>query len=173
MRNAEGNVLFPIILVGDKKEIALGEQLTAALSKSSNVLHITGCRIFNKFGKQSDFVIAEVDDNCSFSIDCGVVILKESAKNISVSAQVPIISPSNTNSENISCGTSKSDTFSLSSYFDKCASVSLQKPLLCGSRYIEPREIPLRLSAQYDKYVLMCAVAVLLLSGRDIDSLNF
>lgn len=168
--------MFPIILVGDRKEIALGQQLTAALSKSGNVLHVTGCRIFSKSGKADDYVIAEADLSCNITLSKGVVVLKESAKDTDITGlgSVPIISPSNNNPSYITCGTGDSDTFSLSSYFDGCASVSLQKTLVCpiNSEIIEPREIPVRLCAQYDRYVLLCAVAVLLLSGNDIDTLQ-
>ncbi len=153
--------MFPIIIVGNSKEIAFTQQLTAALSKIGNVLHISECRIFYKSGKIHDFVIVETEGNQEVTVNGGAKVFKKSDRIIISSKD-----------EDISCGMSAHDAISISSYFEDRASVSLQKPIKGQIGIIEPMEIPIRLGTKYDKYVLMCLVAILLLSGVDVDTLN-
>ena len=153
--------MFPIIIVGNSKEIAFSQQLTAALSKIGNVLHVSECRIFHKAGKEEDFVIVETEGSKEIAVNCGVKIFKE-----------PNVIIIESKAEEISCGMSAHDTISISSYFEDRASVSLQKPIKGKNGTIEPKEVPIRLGTKYDKYVLMCLVAILLLSGIDFDTLN-
>ena len=66
----------------------------------------------------------------------------------------------------VTCGMAVTDTLTFSSLTGESAVVCLQRtiPILDGG-CAEPAEAPLTLSQPYDAYVLMCAVAVTLLSG--------
>lgn len=67
----------------------------------------------------------------------------------------------------VTCGLSPKDTITLSSIGEDSAVINLQRGITClDGSVAEPQEIPVSLCAMPDRFVLMSAAAVFLLSGN-------
>ena len=67
----------------------------------------------------------------------------------------------------ITCGLFRQDSITLSSSTPESAVISLQRSITShGGDICEPQEIPVKLSREADKYLLMAAAAIFLLTGN-------
>ena len=174
--------MINLIVLGNSDGSSLANAIYQILRPSFQVAYIREGGKVSGCAESPDFLLLECDrihtgngahsiilckprfaipfDRCAVSEDGAVGVLQTENRNAAEMMSrwgIPAVS----------CGMSVTDTVTLSSIDADSAMVCLQRniPTLDGGS-IEPFEIPLRLSRPIDRYALMCAVSLLLISGN-------
>lgn len=176
-----------IILFGNQKEIGLQKFLIEHLIQRYELTAINGSSLLSS-GRSSDILLLETDSlRCVNSQNC-LIILKNKAnlgalRNIQGHVNVLVNSGNPRQVEAvarlglpaITCGMSHKDTLTFSSIGAERSVISLQRPVdLGGGNIREPLELPIRHTAPFEQYPLLCLAAVcIFLDGSEEMKLVF
>lgn len=187
--------MLPLVLLGSLSDRRVGQVLKDLFSQQASFLHICGSKL-DLSSTTPDFLIYETDTLEHMPVDNGMLICKETPRQPGVSLchvegmacfqnMIGILSSEDTvgaqlfqqmKLTTITCGLSGKDSLTLSSITSDSAVICLQRTIrsLSGQE-IDPGEIPVSLSRPVDRYSLLVAVAVALLSQRQelLDQLHF
>ena len=187
--------MVPLVLLGSLTDRRVGQALKDLVSNRLRFLHICGSKL-DLSGTAPDFLIYETDTLEHLPVDTGILICKETLRQPGVSLchvewpacyqnMIGILSSEDTAGAQlfqqmelttITCGLSGKDSLTLSSITSDSAVICLQRTIrsLSGQE-IDPGEIPVTLNRPIDRYSLLAAVAVALLSQRRelLDQLHF
>lgn len=187
--------MIPLVLLGSLSDRRVGQALKDLFSRRVSFLHICGSKL-DLSGTVPDFLIYETDTLEQLPVPSGILICKETSRQPGISlchVEEPepfqtflgILSSEDTAGAQlfsqmklttITCGLSGKDSLTLSSITSDSAVICLQRTIrsLSGQE-IDPGEIPVTLTRPIDRYSLLAAVAVALLSQRRelLDQLHF
>lgn len=177
-----------IILFGSKSDTSVGEVLFRALSKCGGVQQLFGKKLYKE--PQNcipKFLVYELDYTPKIEIEKGIFIFKnkiDSYDKISIPNNFfPIVGSDNAfalshlmkkSTPALCCGMSPRDTLSISSHDFSSAVVSLQRAISSlDEKTIEPHDVTITLTQPAEKYPLLAAIGVLLLSGLELTEAAF
>ncbi len=172
----------PVVLYGSEKD---GETSCLLLSALHNlgqpVLHLTAqtAALLPPGAKQVSFLLADDCQLRSLLMAGGILLFRENCETLGdielPRAAAGVLDPENERAAAllraahipaVTCGLSQKNTVTFSSRTPDSTVVSLQKEIrTAAGRPVEPRELPLSLSAPRRDYPLLAAMAVLWLSG--------
>lgn len=177
-----------IILYGSKNDTSVGEVLFRALGKYGGVQQLFGKKLYKEPQSQiPEFLVYDLDFSPKIEVEKGVFIFKnkiDHSDKISIPNNFfPIVGSDNAcalaylmkrSTPALSCGMSPRDTLCISSHDFGSAVVSLQRTISSlDGKTIEPHDVTIALLQPAEKYPLLAAVGVLLLSGLDLTEIAF
>jgi hypothetical protein len=177
-----------LLLYGNEKDNQITNTLLGTIRASGlSALHITNHSVamIPPSSKQPDYLVLDNADMQYIQLAKGIVIFKQGISFYQNGFNLPkeffaIVDPENEDAvsmlkkscmQTITCGMSKKDTFNFSSIGQEKAVVSLQHTIqnLDGD-IIEPCELPILFTSIHSEYALLSSVAVLMLSGIEIQN---
>ena len=178
--------MIAILLCGPEKRGDMINVLLSSLRASgASVLYITSktVSLLPTDAEHADFLLIDSVNIQDIHLDRGIAVFTGAASDYA-EINLPesffaVVEPENEKAidvikkkslQPVTCGLSQRDTLTFSSLSAEGAVVSLQREIRSiGSGSILPREIPVKLRSPCSDYQLLAAVAVLLLSGRQIE----
>lgn len=181
--------MHTVLLYGEEKNCAVTNALLAAIrKKDGSALHITSKTVsmIPPQAKALDFLLLDGFPFENLHVGRGVVVFRRDIPFFTNVSHIPenffaVADPTSEDAvralkkscmQAVTCGFSRRDTLTFSSFGGEEAVVSLQRALTTlDGEQLEPREIPVRLGGEPEKgnggeYAVLAAAAVLLLCGE-------